>query len=122
MQKWPKYCTPLCYQLRCSKKAMGKKVWINNKKYVECLFVPGEYCTGRECNYSYCLKRSFRNDGKCGQWVALQNRNRDDDKFLDDDIDDFIEEEEIPIVKKIKKKYPSVKGKALKKIKEYDDF
>ncbi|MHA1696951.1 MAG: hypothetical protein ACTSWR_10175 [Candidatus Helarchaeota archaeon] len=121
MPRWPKYCTPLCNQLRCSKKAKGRIIQLKNKKVVECLFVPGDYCTGRNCNYSYCLKRSFRDDGKCGQWVAMQNRNKMIDDDLDENMEDYIEED-IPAIKKIQKKYPRLKSKAIKKIKNYDRY
>lgn len=112
--KWPKYCTPLCAQLKCSKNAIGKVVRVNGKELVECNFVPGDYCTGIECNYSYCAKRSFRSDGKCGQWVADQTKKR---KTVEDHD---TAKESYSDIRDLEKKYPHLKKKTFNKLKKYD--
>lgn len=119
--KWPKYCTPLCTYLKCSKKAIGKVVRRGSKEFVECNFVPGDFCTGQNCNYSYCAKRSFRSDGKCGQWVSEEKRRRGYSEEEEDEEEEIIEEKESVNVKKISKKFPHLKNKISKKLK-YDDY
>ncbi|MHA1232253.1 MAG: hypothetical protein ACTSRP_15835 [Candidatus Helarchaeota archaeon] len=128
MPYFPKYCNPLCQYLRCQQKAKGRIIRRGNKKFVECKYVEGEFCTGQNCNFAYCVKRSFRSDKKCGQWVALQSKDKDyeEDEDEDQDYDDMKKDNynKYGSTKNIKKKYTRIRSKALKKIKyeDYDDF
>ena len=120
-QKWPEYCTPLCVYLECSKNSIGKVIRKGKQELLECLFVSGDFCTGQKCNYSYCSKRSFRSDGKCGQWVSEQKKHNK--KEINDDLDDIDDiEEDSSKYNEFKDVYSKMKGKALKKFKYDDDY